>query len=153
MRDFLRDVAIPGEVNILPGQRVGDPARRKYQDHLDSLYADGYMTRDEHEARTEIAQKAVTSDHLNALIRDLPALPAPKQRRLKLGWDDPKTYVPALVLGMMLSVAVAVSPFVIMDSLGDFHSPAMAPVGIGSVLIGVIGFVSSLVAMVAKLEK
>ncbi len=78
-----------------PQYRAGDADRDQVINSLTDAYAEGRLTRDEFDARLELAQQARTFGDLARLTSDLPATtPQPKaaagltdrQRQLRKGW-------------------------------------------------------------------
>ncbi len=65
------------DANILPDARIGDADRTRYVTHINDLYANGYLTSEEHDARINLVFKTKTATELQFLIKDLPNFPAP----------------------------------------------------------------------------
>ena len=62
--------------------RVGDAERSEALDRLGTLFADGYLDVGEFEERTGQAAVARTRGELSMLFDDLPAAPAPLEKRM-----------------------------------------------------------------------
>lgn len=58
-----------------PRLRAGNAERRRYQEHLTSMFADGRLSKDEFEALYERVAAVVYDDELPPLIAELPPLP------------------------------------------------------------------------------
>lgn len=58
--------------NIRVSQRVGSEERLWLRDKLMRLHVMGYLNEAEYQARDSVAEKAVTREDLNGLLRDLP---------------------------------------------------------------------------------
>lgn len=76
----LRDCNI--SITVSQGHRAGDyDARTRatdrdrgdYQSRLDTAYAEGALTRDEYDARSDVLGRSALRDHLAILVSDLPA--------------------------------------------------------------------------------
>lgn len=58
-----------------PRLRTGNDERRRYQEHLTTMYAEGYLDREEWEKRVTTLQAVLYEDELRAVVRELPPLP------------------------------------------------------------------------------
>lgn len=67
-----REVAPPG-VHFADGIRVGDETRREYYEHLHEMFAGGFISQDELDARLDAMLACSTENELKFLICDLPA--------------------------------------------------------------------------------
>ncbi len=151
IRPILRDAPVPEGANVLGSDRAGRAIRDRYVAHLNDLHAREYLTLEELHARENAALEAVTMDQLRVLLRDLPPLPSPPVHPDR--WKDKKFYVPALLGGIVASILVAVSPFAILGLLGlQKNSALMTPLGVASILTGIVGALACGITLVVKLE-
>jgi hypothetical protein len=58
--------------------RVGNAERTRYQEHLSTMYATGFLDKDEWERRYSLANSVVYEDELPPLLTELPPLPPPE---------------------------------------------------------------------------
>lgn len=58
-----------------PRLRTGNAERRRYEEHLTTMLAEGYLEQEEWEKRTTTLQAVLYEDELRALIEELPPLP------------------------------------------------------------------------------
>jgi hypothetical protein len=99
---LLRTLGLPGAGS---GLRASDAERERAAETLRRHHADGRLSTDELEERTERAYAASTLGDLDKLFGDLPRLRAPEERRPPRGWLWPRTIALPVVVGL---VALAV---------------------------------------------
>lgn len=66
---------IPTGVHLTQYLRVGDSIRDEYMAHLNVMFSDGHLDREEFDARVDAALKAETREELEVLTSDLPPVP------------------------------------------------------------------------------
>jgi hypothetical protein len=142
------------------GARTSQEERDRARAHIEDMRARGYLKDEDASLRIGYVDESETRQQILAAIIDLPPLPEPKKKISrsmfisgidsyfkKFDYSEPAYYIPLHILGMMLSMLVAVSPFIILGALGLSRSVLMLPCGLAGVLIGVIGFIANIVAM------
>jgi hypothetical protein len=104
------EVAIPGGINILPVQRVGDSHRNAYADHLANMWAAGLLNQEEYEARRDFAMSAETREQLEIVTRDLPSLPRTPRVKIPAKKKSPFVEVAGhpVVVGAALGAGVSI---------------------------------------------
>jgi hypothetical protein len=115
MTDYIRgEVALPDNLNMLAG-RCGDRDRQRTADHLNDMYARGYLDEAECRRRVEIALKAPALKDLEYLTTDLPALPMPKVHdrplRVRLLEDQKPLTAMLQFITAFLGIGLAVVPW------------------------------------------
>jgi hypothetical protein len=107
---LLRTLGLPGTGS---GLRASDAERERAAETLRRHHADGRLTTDELEERTEHAYAARTLGDLDELFRDLPRIRAPqgdgRPRRLRV-WP-PAILVP--IVAVLVAIAVVTSAHVL----------------------------------------
>jgi hypothetical protein len=89
------------DANILPDARIGDADRTRYMTHINDLYANGYLTSEEHDARINLVFKTKTATELQFLIKDLPNFPAPARKPFRQ-----TGYASAMVIFLGLALVI-----------------------------------------------
>lgn len=56
-------------------KRAGDETKNRYLDHVHEMFAQGYLSEKEHDARVDAIMAALTEKQMAFCIRDLPGLP------------------------------------------------------------------------------
>lgn len=152
MADIQRRVQ--GQVELhgvnIKGDRVGHDDRRRTVQHIKDMEAKGYIPPEEATARIEHATESQTRHELRHLTEDLPA-PIHQPGYWK-GWDysEPKYFIPVLLTGMFGSLCAAVAPGVILGAMHQFNTVAGQAVFIPLIILGVLGFILSLVLLVIQ---
>lgn len=99
----------PQEMNILSGQfRIGTETKEKHLTRLADLFARGYLTREEWEARQSWVLKARTQEEIEVAFLDLPAfinVPVPQ----KNPWEGKAVSRVMAFLYIIIGVASLVS--------------------------------------------
>lgn len=130
-----------------PPRRAGHADRDRYVEHLANMVATGYLLPAEFEERRDKALTSATADELCALIRDLPALPGPKMRKVtwQLAGDHIKFSPFRWVAGMLLGLAFIVFPGPIMsEHFGGFdHTPLHGALPVLLIFVGVAMMLAS----------
>ena len=154
--------AVPAGVHLAGSQRIGDSERTRYTEHLNDLYAQGYLPQAEWQARTAAATAATTKDDLLPLLLDLPGLPP--EPRVNGGGDDRisidlrvarrrrhcRTGAAVVTLLMnAVTIAAAVS-WEVTNPRGDAASQSLSLVFF---IAGLAGFVVSLGLLAASLDR
>jgi Flp pilus assembly protein TadB len=102
----LRTLGVPGAGS---GLRASDADRERAAESLRRHHADGRLTTDELEERTEHAYAARTLGDLDQLFRDLPRTPAPQgDRRPRRFWAWPPA-VAVTIVAALVAIAVVTS--------------------------------------------
>jgi hypothetical protein len=70
-----------GKTTFSPAMRAGHADRERYVGHLLTMMVDGFLDHGEFSARRDLALEAVTVNDLTALVRDLPRLPEPPEKK------------------------------------------------------------------------
>jgi hypothetical protein len=140
--------------NIQPEQRASTQHRERHEDWLNQVWAQGYLSDEEHTARTEAVKCAVTLEQLRALVRDLPPLPEPpaheRGRRLAARWKRKPFRRLVYISGMAVSLITGIVPIaMISDLISDHHPMVWAPaVCVPVLIVGLTGFLTCLGLMV-----
>ena len=103
---LLRSVAMPGARR---GLRASDAERERAAETLRRHHADGRLTTDELETRSERAYASRTVDELEQLFADLPRLPeglGGGERRRQRSWIWPPGVAVAIVVTLVAIAAV-----------------------------------------------
>ena len=115
---------------VLPQKRIGDTARNKTLDHLQEMYARGYLSTSELDARQQAALAATLQDELDFLMADLPSpvKAAVKPEPVKAGASGVRAAV-------MWAANVVMITFPVMSALTTIYGGAPA----GAAALGMIG--------------
>lgn len=136
----------PEEANIRRGERrVGTQQRQEVELRLNQVFAEGYLTESEHQARTQAAQAAVTKGDLEILTSDL-ELPKPKPKSAPE--PEPKrTAIKRYKASKPAQVAVA-AILLFFTLAGTILTPLFTLSSSNEVIgaIGAAGFVAGMVA-------
>jgi hypothetical protein len=145
----------PEGVNIITGKRAGSALRDRYLNHIGAMFAAGYMSKDEHDARTKVVQeKDALSEHmLLKLIADLPPLPEPtiaqsiprtraaaQNMVSALTWSQftGKQRVGVYIASILAGAIMAFGTPVVIGQLGPHHwNPLTVAVTVGAILGGI----------------
>lgn len=123
-----------------PPRRAGHADRDRYVEHLANMVATGYLLPAEFEERRDKALTSTTADELCALIRDLPALPSPKMRKVtyQFAGNEIKFSPFRWVASVALGLAFCVFPGPIMSgAYGGFdHTPLGGGLAVLLIFIG-----------------
>jgi Domain of unknown function (DUF1707) len=101
---LLRNLGLPGARS---GLRASDAERERAAETLRQHHADGRLTTDELDERTERAYAAKTLGDLDQLFGDLPRLRAPEDERRPRRLWPPVAVVP--ILAMLVAIAAVTS--------------------------------------------
>ena len=104
---LLRTLGLPG---VESGLRASDAERERAAEILRRHHADGRLTTDELEARTERAYAASTRGDLDQLFGDLPRLPPSEGERRPRRWPPP---IAVPLVAALVAVAVVTSAHVL----------------------------------------
>ncbi len=102
-QSLLRTLGLPGAGS---GVRASDAERERAADALRRHHADGRLTTDELEERTERAYAATTLGELDRLFNDLPRAPVAEHGRRRPAWPPP---MPIAILAVLAVIAVVTS--------------------------------------------
>jgi hypothetical protein len=149
---------IPGQVTSytdvnIQSNRVGHDERRRTIHHIEDMEAKGYIDSKEASSRIDHAAEAETNWELNGLIGDLPGIIDHRNYWQKRDWHKAEYYLPALLGGMVLSICSALIPGIILNSLHHFNTTTGQAVFIPLLIIGVVGFFTTLILTVVKSSK
>ena len=101
---LLRSVAMPGARR---GLRASDAERERAAETLRRHHADGRLTTDELETRTERAYASITVDELEQLFADLPRVPESRGGgERQRAWTGPPGVAVAIVVALVAIAAV-----------------------------------------------
>lgn len=137
----------PGNVNIT-GERAGTEHRERHLAHLSEVYAGGYLSDNELEARRDAITGATTKEELRYLVSDLPSLIAPakvsKISKFRL-WRrlNGIQRLSVLIGTTALSLMVMIVPAVIVTGATTYPPIVGAPIGFGGFFLGLAGIVTS----------
>jgi hypothetical protein len=160
------DGGYPRQRAIEPERRIGHQHRNKAIDRLGYNIAHGYLTEEEGEQRRAKILVAKVEDDLRKQLADLaeegvPADAPPEARiraRLRrVTWSKPQVFLPVGLGGITFSLLAAIVPGVVMASIpagkGSVAGTALGlAIWLPLVIIGIIGIVASVAAMIVMSE-
>jgi Flp pilus assembly protein TadB len=103
---LLRTLGLPGTGSAL---RASDAERERAAETLRRHHADGRLTTDELEERSERAYAATTLGDLDQLFRDLPRIPAPQGDRRPRGSRGWSSAFAVTIVAALVAIAVVTS--------------------------------------------
>lgn len=144
-----QDIVLHEGVNI-KANRVGNTDRTRAIQHIKEMSDKGYIDSEEAVTRINHVTNSETRNEINTLTYDLPAPVDHRSFWQKRNWDDPKYYLPVLLSGMFMSLCSGILPGVILAQLHKFASAEGQAVFVPLLILGVVGFFTSLVITVVK---
>lgn len=129
----------PKGVNIAPKQRIGDQGRDKYFEHLHKMFAGGYISQAEHDARVDALMLANTKDEMEFLVKDLPKMNAVEksEKPLPAVQDkgritiDPPAFTVLTFISVVMTVVLGSLPSQVAHSLSGMFFVALVILVVG----------------------